>query len=130
MEERAQLRENIQQFRFQHLEIRVRAAPFSSALFELADGLETKKLFRFAEQLRAATLSVTTNIAEGSGSSSDAEFASFLNMARRSVFEIANILLILSENTYIELPVVRPLLDLLEEESRMLNAFIKNLRAR
>jgi four helix bundle protein len=37
-------------------------------------------------------MSISNNIAEGSGSFSDKEFASFLNMARRSDFECVNIL--------------------------------------
>ncbi len=54
--------------------------------------MEYFRFFRFAEQLRAASMSISNNIAEGSGSFSDKEFASFLNIARRSVFECANIL--------------------------------------
>jgi len=37
-------------------------------------------------------MSISNNIAEGSGSFSDKEFASFLNISRRSVFECANII--------------------------------------
>jgi four helix bundle protein len=91
----------IKQFRFQDLEIWKRAAALSTRLFRLADALEERRLYRFAEQLRAATLSITNNIAEGSGSFSDADFANFLNMARRSVFEVANILLLLGSEGYL-----------------------------
>jgi four helix bundle protein len=37
-------------------------------------------------------MSISNNIAEGSGSFSDKDFANFLNISRRSVFECANIL--------------------------------------
>ena len=74
------------------MEIWQRGAAISGPLFRLADGLEQKRMHRFAEQLRAAVLSITNNIAEGSGSTSAAEFANFLNIARRSVFEVANML--------------------------------------
>ena len=116
------------QFRFQNLEIWKNAAAISPHLFELGNDLEARKLFRFAEQLRAATLSITNNIAEGSGSTSDVDFANFLNMARRSVFEVANILLILSNHKFLDRVRVLPLLDLLEEESRMILAFLRKLR--
>jgi four helix bundle protein len=76
-------------FRFEDLEIWRNAAQLSGRLFEIADRLEHSKRFRFAEQLRAATLSITNNIAEGSGSTSDVEFAQFLNISRRSTFEAA-----------------------------------------
>jgi four helix bundle protein len=82
-------------FRFQNLEVWQRAAEFSPVLFGIGDHLEIKRRFRWAEQLRGAALSITNNIAEGSGSFSDAEFAQFLNISRRSVFECANILIIM-----------------------------------
>jgi four helix bundle protein len=68
------------------------AISVSDILFDYADKAEERRCFRFAEQLRAATMSISNNIAEGSGSFSDKDFASFLNIARRSVFECANIL--------------------------------------
>lgn len=118
-----------QQFRFEELEIWRKAASMSVNIFGLADELEGLKCFRFAEQLRAATLSITNNIAEGSGSQSKADFANFLNFARRSVFETANILMILSRHGYFRAEHVSPLLSDLEEESRMLLAFIRTLRS-
>lgn len=45
---------NEKQFRFQNLAIWERGAEISGPLFKLADGLEQKHLFRFAEQLRGA----------------------------------------------------------------------------
>src|SRR6059036_1257684 len=105
------------QFRFQDFEIWKKAASISGALFELADELDKKRFFRFAEQLRGATLSITNNIAEGSGSISDTDFANFLNTSRRSVFEVANILMLLSKDGYLKKEEVQPLLSELEEES-------------
>jgi hypothetical protein len=55
-------------FRFQDLQIWQLAISIADQLFDIADGLENKKLFRFAEQLRGAGMSMSNNIAEGSGS--------------------------------------------------------------
>lgn len=51
------------QFRFQDFEIWPKGVAMSGDLFGLADDLERRKLFRFAGQLRGATLSITNNIA-------------------------------------------------------------------
>ena len=67
------------QFRFENLEIWKMAIQISMRLFEIADRPEKKKLFRCAEQLRAAGLSLTNNIAEGSGSFTNGIFQIFLN---------------------------------------------------
>jgi four helix bundle protein len=64
-------------FRFEHLEIWQRAADFAFAVSPAADHLAARHLYRFAEQLRAASLSISNNIAEGSGSNSNNEFRSF-----------------------------------------------------
>lgn len=65
---------------------------------------------------------------EGSGSVSDADFANFLNTSRRSVFEVANILILLTQHGRIEQGKVENLLKELEEESRMILAFRRSVR--
>ncbi len=81
-------------FRFEDLQIWQSARDLAVKLHRLADKLEQKKLYRYAEQLRAAGLSLSNNIAEGSGSVHSTEFKQFLNIARRSLFEDASMLLV------------------------------------
>jgi len=114
-------------FRFEQLDIWKESIVISDSLFDYADKADNKKLFKFAEQLRAATLSISNNIAEGSGSFSDREFASFLNIARRSVFECANIIHIFERRKIIssdELKSIKPKLLLL---SKKITNFRKSL---
>jgi four helix bundle protein len=82
----------MEDFRFEQLDIWKESIIISDVLFDFAEKADVKKNFKFTEQLRAATMSISNNIAEGSGSFSDKEFASFLNIARRLVFECANII--------------------------------------
>jgi four helix bundle protein len=116
-------------FRFESLQIWQRAADLSSPLFKLAEKLDERRYYRFAEQLRAATLSITNNIAEGSGSVSDADFANFLNFARRSIFEVANMLILFTREGYLQAPETEPMLPELAEQSRMVYAFRKTLKS-
>jgi four helix bundle protein len=74
-------------FRFQDLKIWQLAIQIADELFDIADNLDKKRLYRFAEQLRGAAMSSPNNIAEGSGSSSKKEFIQFLNVARRSTYK-------------------------------------------
>jgi four helix bundle protein len=113
-------------FRFQNLEIWKRAAAVSVKFFVLADQIEDMKHFRWSEQLRSAVLSITNNIAEGSGSYSKPEFAQFLNYSRRSIFETANMLIILEKEFHLSAP-LPALLQELDEISRMITAFRKTL---
>jgi four helix bundle protein len=81
-------------FRFEDLEIWQLAKNLAVQFHQLADRLDKKRLYRYAEQLRAAGLSLPNNVAEGSGSTHDTEFKQFLNIARRSLFEDASMLLV------------------------------------
>jgi four helix bundle protein len=56
----------------------------------IAERVDKRRLYRYAEQLRAAGLSISNNIAEGSGSTHQQEFIQFLNITRRSLFEDAS----------------------------------------
>jgi len=114
-------------FRFQNLKIWQLAIEITDGLLDIADGLENKKLFRFAEQLRGAAMSMGNNIAEGSGSTSKIDFNKFLNYARRSTFENANILIILNRRNLIHEEKLDQLLDKLDKECRMITNFKKTL---
>jgi hypothetical protein len=50
-------------FRFEDFEIWRIAIEVAESLFDVADELEAKKLYRFAEQVRGAALSAPNNIA-------------------------------------------------------------------
>ena len=111
-------------FRFEDLEIWQNAIEIADKLLDLADDLEKKHLFRFAEQLRGSVLSISNNIAEGSGEGSNREFAKFLNISHRSVFETVNILIILKRRDLIS----EEMLDKISEELDFLCRKIINFR--
>lgn len=114
-------------FRFESLEIWQRGAALSIRMFEISDRLDELRKYRFAEQLRAAALSITNNIAEGSGSASDPDFRNFLNFSRRSVFECANMITLFAKYDYVPAEHASLLLSELDQLSRMITAFRKSL---
>jgi four helix bundle protein len=67
-------------FRFQDLKIWQLAIEIANELFDIADELDKKKLYRFAEQLRASAMSMSNSIAEGSGSMSNKDLAPHKNL--------------------------------------------------
>ncbi len=81
-------------FRFEDLEIWQLATEMAVKFHRIATELDKRRLYRYAEQLRAAGLSLSNNIAEGSGSTHKQEFIQFLNIARRSLFEDASMLFV------------------------------------
>lgn len=115
-------------FRFEDLTIWKKSIEIAESLFDISDDLERKKLYKFAEQLRGAALSMSNNIAEGSGSNSKKEFVQFLNIAKRSCFENANMMILFEKREYIQNYVKQKILSELEDLCRMISGFIKTLR--
>ncbi len=103
------------------------AIEIADKLFDIADELDKKRLYRFSEQLRGAGMSMS-NIAEGCGSNSDKEFCQFLNIARRSTFENANILIVLQRRSLTDQVTVDLLLEDLDHLCRKITNFQKSLR--
>ena len=117
-------------FRFENMLIWQRSAEVARKLFRLADMLEEKKLYRFAEQIRSAGLSMPNNIAEGSGSTSKREFLQFLNIARRSTFENASMIIIFAKEGLIPNDKKEEIIKDLNEICRMITAFSRTLKNR
>ena len=115
-------------FRFQDLKIWQLAIQIADELFDIAENLDKKRLYRFAEQLRGAAMSAPNNIAEGSGSSSKKEFIQFLNVARRSTYENANILILLEKRSLVSAEYLAQLLDKLDHLCRQITNFQASLK--
>lgn len=113
-------------FRFEDLEIWQLAKQMAVDFHRLAETLEARKYYRYAEQLRGAGLSVPNNIAEGSGSLHVAEFCQFLNIARRSLFENASMLLVFEAMGLWQKGQIDALLSDGDKLSRMITNFTRS----
>jgi four helix bundle protein len=109
------------------LQIWQRAADLGVALDELSEILDERRKYKFAEQLRSAALSISNNIAEGSGSNSNADFRRFLYIARKSAFESASMLLLLTRRQYFNDKQVEPHIADLDSLCRMIVSFADKL---
>ena len=116
-------------FRFEDLEIWQDAIKIGERLFDIADRADNKRLYRFAEQLRASGLSVSNNIAEGSGSVSKKDFCHFLNIARRSVFECANMIIIFHRRSILDDALKEGLMDDMSTLSKRITSFRIKLKS-
>ena len=93
-------------FKFEKLDVWKRSIDFADELFQIADDLPQKYQFSLGEQLRRASLSIPTNIAEGSGRDSAKSRAYFYRIAKGSVYETVSLLVmigkrgVLSRETY------------------------------
>jgi four helix bundle protein len=111
-------------FRFQTLDVYKQTLGISGDIFILLNNLQQQKEYVIADQLMRAFLSISNNIAEGSGSNSDKEFAYFINIARRSVFECANIMTIMQIKGLVSVEIK----DRYNEEFEIISRKLQSLR--
>lgn len=88
-------------FRFEGLEIWKLAVVYSRKINDAADLFPQKSQYNLGSQLRSAVISISNNIAEGSGSDSKPEFRNFLNYSIRSTFETVSMLFIARDSGYL-----------------------------
>lgn len=97
-------------------------------VYKLSSNFPDSEKFGLTIQLRRATVSVASNIAEGYGRASKGEYLQFLGHARGSVYEINTQLLIAQELKYGTSASLRHAMATADEVGKMLVAMMKKLR--
>jgi len=77
-----------------------RAVELSLATYKLTSSFPMSEQFGLTNQMRRASVSIASNIAEGYGKSTRGEYRLFLGHARGSIFELQTQLLISRELAY------------------------------
>ena len=112
---------------FRELKVWARAMEYVTAIYTLTKTYPKDELYGLTSQTRRAATSVALNIAEGSGGSSNAEFIRFLEMARRSVYEVITALEIAQRLGYCKSEQIAPLAKEADEIAAMISGLIKKL---
>jgi four helix bundle protein len=98
------------------------------SVYKLTDSMPQKEQFGLQSQIRRAVVSITSNIAEGFERGSNKEFIQFLIVARASLAETQNQLLIARDLKYLPKTDFDQLAADSIEVHKILNGFIKSLR--
>lgn len=114
---------------YHQLEIWHRAMAYAVDIDRFSAELPDGERYNLNSQLRRAATSVPLNIAEGSGCSTDGEFARFLGFAYRSLKEVVTCLELV-QRLYPAMPpeTSQKLIDEGNQISRMTNTFIQRLK--
>jgi len=102
-------------FRFEKLEVWQEARAINRVIYRLTRQFPRHEMFAMTSQIRRAVISVSSNIAEGSGRNSDKDFAHFLEQAYGSLMETASIFYLALDEKYVSESDLDPLFDGLEK---------------
>ena len=118
----------MKQFRFEDFEIWKEGMNLLKLMFRLSQSCSKRQQFELADQIRRASISITNNIAEGSGSASAKDFSHFLNISRRSLYECANLVFITHQEGIISEEEKNLLIGKLVILGKKITMFQKSLR--
>ncbi len=104
-----------------------KARVFNKRIYEITENLNFKKDYDFARQIRRASISISSNIAEGFERNTDKEFIYFLYVSKASAAEVRSQLYLAFDLEYISKQEFEELLKYITEISRLLSGFIKYL---
>mgnify|MGYP003450571294 CR=1 FL=1 len=96
-------------------------------IYSITKTFPKEEVYGLTSQMRRASISIPSNIAEGSRKSTDKDFKSFLHIAYGSCAELEVQVMYAKDFNYISQEVSSSLLEKISQVSRMLNSFIKTL---
>jgi four helix bundle protein len=115
---------------FQDLTVWQRAMQMTVCIYGLTKVFPKEELYGLTSQLRRASVSVASNIAEGRGRITEGEFRQFLSIAQGSTYEVQTQLLVARQLRMGDEAVLLNAETLCIETSKMLGALIQSLKAR
>jgi four helix bundle protein len=114
-------------FNFEKLDVWQKAIDFADLVYKETRSSPSEERFGLTNQLRRATVSISSNIAEGSSRSSKADFARFIEIAAGSVFEAVSKAFIARRQSLFSEDQFRTIHTDAEQLSRMLSGLRKSL---
>ena len=113
---------------FKELTIWKKSRLFCSSIYLVTANFPNDEKFGLTNQLRRASVSIPSNIAEGSSRNSNKEFGRFLEIAIGSAYEIETQLLIAFDLGFLPNEKLNELLLQLEEIIKMISKFKSSLK--
>ena len=98
------------------------------SIYQITNNFPKSEQFGLTSQLRRATISIPSNIAEGFGRGSNKDFRRFLDISRGSLFELQTQLYIAKELKYINKESFEDVFEQSREVERILVGFMKSLK--
>ena len=101
---------------------------FNKKIYEVTDNQIFKKDFDLTRQIRRASISISSNIAEGFERNTDKEFIYFLYMAKASAAEVRSQLYLALDLKYLPENEFQELFNEISDITKLISVFIKYLK--
>ena len=112
---------------YKKLEVWKKAHIFVKEVYVITVSFPKEEVYGLVSQIRRAAVSIPTNIAEGSGKASKADFVRYLQIAFGSSNEVEYLLLLSYELKYLNQNQYEGINTQMEEIKKMLSGLIKSV---
>lgn len=112
------------------LDVWKKSVSLVTSIYEVTKTFPNDEIYGLTNQIRRSSVSIPSNIAEGSARQGDKEFAHFLYISLGSLSELETQLIIANNLNYLSLKDYDSVITSLEEIRRMLLGLIKYVRNR
>jgi four helix bundle protein len=114
---------------FRQLKVWEKSHQLALAVYKITVEFLKEELYGLTSQIRRSSMSIPTNIAEGGGRNTDADFARFLQMAMGSASETEYQLILARDLEFLPKDSYEKLHNEVEEVKRMLASLLKTIRS-
>lgn len=114
--------------RFEDIQAWQKARKLVASIYKITSEGDFVKDYSLKDQIRRASVSIMSNIAEGFSRRTDREFVQFLHVAKGSASEVQSQLYVALDLKYISQATFEELYELSDETVRLISGFIKYLR--
>ena len=123
-------KENVSCFfnNFRKLDIWKKAIELTKLIYKITVAFPITEKYGLKSQIQRASVSVASNIAEGSSRRSEVDFARFLEMSIGSAFEVETQLIIAKELGYISKSNYESILSHIQILQKQINALLTKIR--
>lgn len=113
---------------FKKLEVWQDAVNFDKILCAELDKFPPKELYAMTSQMRRASLSISNNLAEGSGKDSDSELRRYVGISMGSCKEVESMIIVAREKGYITELTFKKLDEEINRIGKRLNVFSQRIK--
>ncbi|MBK3515933.1 four helix bundle protein [Carboxylicivirga marina] len=114
---------------FKELQIWQKGRALVKDIYQLTSKFPKSELYGLVSQMRRASISIPSNIAEGSGRKTSKEFSRFLEIAYSSALELETQLYLSFDLTFISESTLDEYLNKIDEVQKMISSFDSKILA-
>ena len=97
-------------------------------VYQLVNEFPKEEIYALTNQIKRASVSIPSNIAEGYGRNTSKSYSQFIKISRGSLYELETQLILAENLGFIRnKELLYKITELIQEEGKMINSFIKKI---